>query len=65
MLFIDELDALAPLVPADLGGTEEHDQTLNQLLAMMDGISARPGVLVIAATNRLSSRLGAHTAWSV
>ena len=56
VLFIDELDALGSSRSGRSGGgTEEHDQTLNQLLAMMDGISARPGVLVIAATNRLSS----------
>ena len=35
------------------GGTEEHDHTLNQLLAEMDGVSAHTGVLVMGATNRL------------
>ena len=56
VLFIDELDALGrSRSMGGGGGTEEHDQTLNQLLAMMDGIASRPGVLVIAATNRLAA----------
>jgi ATP-dependent Zn protease len=57
VLFIDEMDALGSSRSGrgGGGGTEEHDQTLNQLLAMMDGIASRPGVLVIGATNRLSA----------
>lgn len=54
VLFIDELDALgSSRNMRGGGGSEEHDQTLNQLLAMMDGMGSTPGVLVMAATNRL------------
>eukprot|EP00967_Tisochrysis_lutea_P049578 scaffold60756_cov35-Tisochrysis_lutea.AAC.2 len=54
VLFIDEIDALGSR-RADHGGTEEHDHTLNQLLALMDGFRSDPRVLVIGATNRLAS----------
>ena len=53
IIFIDELDALGKLrVPSALGTHEEREQTLNQLLAEMDGFDARKGVIVMAATNR-------------
>ncbi len=54
IIFIDELDALGrargggPLI----GGHDEKEQTLNQLLAEMDGFDASPGVVILAATNR-------------
>ncbi|HZT76061.1 MAG TPA: ATP-dependent zinc metalloprotease FtsH [Vicinamibacterales bacterium] len=53
IIFIDELDALGKMrVPSALGTHEEREQTLNQLLAEMDGFDARKGVIVMAATNR-------------
>ncbi len=53
IVFIDELDALGKVrVPGAFGGHEEREQTLNQLLAEMDGFDARKGVIVMAATNR-------------
>jgi len=54
ILFIDELDALgrARGVGVPGGGHEEKEQTLNQLLAEMDGFDARSGVVVLSATNR-------------
>jgi cell division protease FtsH len=53
IVFIDELDALGKLrVPSALGTNEEREQTLNQLLAEMDGFDPRKGVIVMAATNR-------------
>ena len=57
VLFIDELDALGASRSArgGGGGSEEHDQTLNQLLALMDGMASNQGVLVMAATNRLAA----------
>ena len=56
VLFIDELDALgAARNRAGSGGSDEHDHTLNQLLAMMDGIGSSSGVLVMGATNRLAA----------
>ncbi|MEI7968589.1 MAG: ATP-dependent zinc metalloprotease FtsH [Betaproteobacteria bacterium] len=54
IVFIDELDALGrarSLGPAS-GGHEEKEQTLNQLLAEMDGFDASTGVVILAATNR-------------
>lgn len=55
VLFIDEIDALGSTRARGSGGNEEHDQTLNQLLAQMDGIATSEGVLVVGATNRLSA----------
>ena len=57
VLFIDELDAIGSSRSARglSGGSEEHDQTLNQLLALMDGLGSSPGILVMAATNRLTA----------
>ncbi len=53
IVFIDELDALGKTrVQSPLGSHEEREQTLNQLLAEMDGFDARKGVIIMAATNR-------------
>lgn len=54
IIFIDELDALGRARSAGsfLGGHEEREQTLNQLLAEMDGFDSSKGVLILAATNR-------------
>merc|ERR1712070_133158 len=55
VLFIDELDALGGKRSGRGGGSEEHEHTLNQLLAQMDGMSSSSRVLVIGATNRLAA----------
>jgi len=55
VLFIDELDALGGRRSAGGHGSEEHEHTLNQLLAQMDGFGSSARVLVIGATNRLSA----------
>jgi cell division protease FtsH len=53
IVFIDELDALGKTrVASPLGAHEEREQTLNQLLAEMDGFDPRKGIIVMAATNR-------------
>ena len=53
IVFIDELDALGKTrMQSPMGGHEEREQTLNQLLAEMDGFDARKGVIIMAATNR-------------
>jgi cell division protease FtsH len=53
IVFMDELDALGKArVQSPLGTHEEREQTLNQLLAEMDGFDARKGVIIMAATNR-------------
>ncbi|MBQ1476952.1 MAG: ATP-dependent zinc metalloprotease FtsH [Erysipelotrichaceae bacterium] len=53
MIFIDEIDAVGRQRGAGLGGGhDEREQTLNQLLVEMDGMSDNSGVIVIAATNR-------------
>ncbi len=54
IVFIDELDALGKArgVGGPMGGNEEREQTLNQLLVEMDGFDPRRGVLIMAATNR-------------
>jgi cell division protease FtsH len=53
IIFIDELDALGRARGTGMaGGHEEREQTLNQLLAEMDGFDARKGVIIMAATNR-------------
>jgi len=53
IVFIDELDALGKTrVQNPLGSHEEREQTLNQLLAEMDGFDAKKGVIIMAATNR-------------
>jgi cell division protease FtsH len=54
IIFIDELDALGKArgVGPLLGGHDEREQTLNQLLAELDGFDSRKGVIILAATNR-------------
>ena len=54
IIFIDELDAIGRARGAALrlGGNDEQEQTLNQILTEMDGFDARVGVIVLAATNR-------------
>lgn len=54
IIFIDELDTIGKSRSAAiaLGGHDEREQTLNQLLAEMDGFDARTGVIIMAATNR-------------
>jgi cell division protease FtsH len=53
IVFIDELDALGKArVQSAIGSHEEREQTLNQLLAEMDGFDGRKGVIIMAATNR-------------
>jgi cell division protease FtsH len=53
IIFIDELDALGrSRVPGGFGGTDEKEQTLNQLLAELDGFDPSIGVILLAATNR-------------
>ena len=53
IVFIDELDALGKIrVQSPVGSHEEREQTLNQLLAEMDGFDARKGVIIMGATNR-------------
>ena len=53
IIFIDELDALGrSRTPGAFGGVDEKEQTLNQLLAELDGFDPRSGVILLAATNR-------------
>ena len=54
IIFIDELDAIgrSRASGATLGGHDEREQTLNQILTEMDGFDSREGVIVLAATNR-------------
>ncbi|HLI00880.1 MAG TPA: ATP-dependent zinc metalloprotease FtsH [Acidimicrobiales bacterium] len=53
IVFVDEIDAVGRHRGAGVGGGhDEREQTLNQLLVEMDGFDARPGVILIAATNR-------------
>lgn len=54
IIFIDELDAIGKSRGHNLSSNDEREQTLNQLLVEMDGFDARSGVIVLAATNRLS-----------
>lgn len=55
IIFVDELDAIgrARGTGAQLGGHDEREQTLNQILTEMDGFDSREGVIVLAATNRV------------
>jgi cell division protease FtsH len=53
IIFIDELDALGKVrVQTPMGSHEEREQTLNQLLAEMDGFDGRKGIIIMGATNR-------------
>ncbi|WP_320128133.1 ATP-dependent zinc metalloprotease FtsH [uncultured Sphaerochaeta sp.] len=53
IIFIDEIDAIGrSRVSAGIGGNDEREQTLNQLLVEMDGFDSRTGVIILAATNR-------------
>jgi len=52
IVFIDELDAIGKSRTNMLGGHDEREQTLNQLLVEMDGFDPRVGVIILAATNR-------------
>ncbi len=53
IIFIDELDALGKArIQTPMGSHEEREQTLNQLLAEMDGFDARKGIIIMGATNR-------------
>ena len=52
IVFIDEIDAIGKPRDTAMGGNDEREQTLNQLLAEMDGFDTNKGLLVLAATNR-------------
>jgi cell division protease FtsH len=53
IVFIDELDALGKIrMQSPMGSHEEREQTLNQLLAEMDGFDGRKGIIIMGATNR-------------
>ncbi|MDL2232822.1 ATP-dependent zinc metalloprotease FtsH [Ruminococcaceae bacterium OttesenSCG-928-L11] len=52
IIFIDEIDAIGKKRDNQMGGNDEREQTLNQLLAEMDGFDSGKGILVLAATNR-------------
>ena len=52
IVFIDEIDAIGKTRDTMMGGNDEREQTLNQLLAEMDGFDTNKGLLVLAATNR-------------
>ena len=53
LIFIDEIDAVGRQRGTGLGGGhDEREQTLNQLLAEMDGFGSNEGIIIIAATNR-------------
>ena len=55
IVFIDEIDAIGKKREGQLGGNDEREQTLNQLLTEMDGFDSNNGVLILAATNRPES----------
>lgn len=52
IIFIDEIDAIGKSRESHMGGNDEREQTLNQLLAEMDGFDTSKGLLLLAATNR-------------
>lgn len=52
IIFIDEIDAIGKSRDSRFGGNDEREQTLNQLLAEMDGFDSSKGIVVLAATNR-------------
>ena len=52
IVFIDEIDAIGKKRDGQIGGNDEREQTLNQLLTEMDGFEGYTGVIILAATNR-------------
>ena len=52
IVFIDEIDAIGQKRDSRIGGNDEREQTLNQLLTEMDGFEGNTGVIILAATNR-------------
>ena len=52
IVFIDEIDAIGQKRDGRIGGNDEREQTLNQLLTEMDGFGGNTGVIILAATNR-------------
>ena len=55
IVFIDEIDAIGKKRDGQIGGNDEREQTLNQLLTEMDGFEGNSGVIILAATNRPDS----------
>ena len=55
IVFIDEIDAIGKKRDGQVGGNDEREQTLNQLLTEMDGFEGNNGVIILAATNRPES----------
>lgn len=55
IVFIDEIDAIGKKRDGNIGGNDEREQTLNQLLTEMDGFEGNNGVIILAATNRPES----------
>ena len=55
IVFIDEIDAIGKKRDGQIGGNDEWEQTLNQLLTEMDGFEGNTGVIILAATNRPES----------
>ena len=55
IVFIDEIDAIGKKRDGSMGGNDEREQTLNQLLTEMDGFEGNNGVIILAATNRPES----------
>ena len=55
IVFIDEIDAIGKKRDGQIGGNDEREQTLNQLLTEMDGFEGNNGVIILAATNRPES----------
>lgn len=55
IVFIDEIDAIGKKRDGQIGGNDEREQTLNQLLTEMDGFDGNSGVIILAATNRPES----------
>ena len=55
IVFIDEIDAIGKKRDGQVGGNDEREQTLNQLLTEMDGFEGNNGIIILAATNRPES----------
>ena len=55
IVFIDEIDAIGKKRDGQMGGNDEREQTLNQLLTELDGFEGNTGVIILAATNRPES----------